>query len=332
MIKRNIKGIIGSSEIIKETILSAEKFVNSNVNLLISGETGTGKKLFAEAIHKAGKNKNGPFVVINCANLTFPLFESEFFGHVRGAFTGANTTEIGIVESAKNGTLVFDKVEFLPLDLQQKLIDFVEKKEFRQVGGRAIRKIDLRLIFTTQKNLFEEIENKKMLDAFYYRISIAFLRIPPLRKRKNDIPLLADSLIKKNAEKFGYKTNLISSLAVLKLMEYDFPGNIRELENIMIQSSLNSDKSVINVDDLSLRITGNNVVDKLTEGKENIPGLSNLKKGVPISLDNELKKIEKVLIEEALDITGGQRNEASKMLSITDRSMRYRIDSLGIKK
>ncbi len=330
MIENKFSGIIGSSEILRDVISSAEKFANSNVNILISGETGTGKKLIAEAIHQAGNSQNGPFVIINCANLTVPLFESELFGYVKGAYTGANTTEKGIVESAEKGTLVFDKVEFLPLDLQQKLIDFIEKKEFRRVGGREVKKIDLKLIFTTQKNLFEEIGNNKMLDAFYYRISTASLNVPPLRKRKNDIPMLANYLIKKNSSKLGYKTNLISSVALLKLMEYDFPGNIRELENILIQSSLISDSDVIKLEHLCLNTNKQNVLEREISEKEKIPCLSKLKKEGAISLDDELKIIEKALIEEALSMTGGQQVEASRLLNVSERSMRYRIGNLKI--
>jgi len=322
--------IIGESEGIKNVIHLAEKAARADSNILLQGETGTGKELFAEYVHKCSNRSEKPFVAINCASLPDQLIESELFGYVKGAYTGANTTEKGIVESAEKGTLVFDKVEFLPLDLQQKLIDFIEKKEFRRVGGREVKKIDLKLIFTTQKNLFEEIGNNKMLDAFYYRISTASLNVPPLRKRKNDIPMLANYLIKKNSSKLGYKTNLISSVALLKLMEYDFPGNIRELENILIQSSLISDSDVIKLEHLCLNTNKQNVLEREISEKEKIPCLSKLKKEGAISLDDELKIIEKALIEEALSMTGGQQVEASRLLNVSERSMRYRIGNLKI--
>ena len=331
-IENKIDGVIGVSKVFRDLISSAEKFANSNVNILISGETGTGKKLIAKAIHQASNMKDGPFVIINCSNLTVSLFESELFGYVKGAFTGANTTEKGMVESADKGTLVFDKVEFLPIELQQKLIDFIENKVFRRVGGRETKKIDIRLIFTTQKNLFEESSNRKMLDTFFFRISTALLNVPPLRKRKEDIALLSNYLVKKNSDKFGYKASLISSVALLNLLDYDFPGNIRELENILIQSSLISGGSVIKLDHLCLNTKKEIIPEQEISEKELVSCISKLRNEGAISLDDELKKIEKALIEEALSMTGGQQVEASRMLNISERSMRYRIKNLGIKK
>lgn len=236
--------IIGNSLALKKNLEFINKVAKSDKNVLIWGETGTGKDLTAKKLHELSDRRNKPFVAINCVNIPEDLFEAELFGYVRGAFTGAIKEKLGLLEIAKDGTVFIDEIGDLSLHLQAKILRIIEEKELRRIGDTFVRKIYACFIFATNKNLQEEVNEGKFRKDLYYRINVMRLYIPPLRERKEDIPLLVKYILEKENNGKEYKKE-VSRIALEKLMAYDFPGNIRELENIMERALAFSDEDII---------------------------------------------------------------------------------------
>lgn len=224
--------IVGESIIIKEILQYIKKVAKSEKNVLIFGETGTGKDLIARRIHELSQRKYKSFVAINCANIPEQLFEAELFGYVRGSFTGAIREKVGLLEVAEKGTVLLDEIGDLSLYLQAKILRLIDNKELRRIGETVIRNIDIRFIFATNKDLYEEVNKGRFRRDLYYRISVVRFYIPPLRDRKVDVPLLVNYFLKKE-ERLRHCKKGILIKALRKLMKYNFPGNIRELENII---------------------------------------------------------------------------------------------------
>jgi transcriptional regulator with PAS, ATPase and Fis domain len=224
--------LVGKSKSIKEIRKFIEKASVSENCVLVSGETGVGKELVAREIHKRSIRQNGPFIVVDLTSIPDNLFESELFGYKKGSFTDAKEDKAGLIEEANRGTLFFDEIGDLPFHLQSKLLRVIENKELRRIGETRTRRVDVRYIFATNKDLKEEIKAKKFRKDLFFRISILDLYIPPLRERKEDIPLLIEYFLEReNKERKNNK--IISKEAFIKLIEYDFPGNVRELENMI---------------------------------------------------------------------------------------------------
>jgi two-component system, NtrC family, response regulator PilR len=294
-------------------------------NVLITGESGTGKELVARAIHVQSNRSGLPFVVINCGGIPETLLESELFGYKKGAFTGAIKDKIGFLEAAHGGTLFLDEVGELPLSLQVKLLRMVQEKTFTPVGGTDEIKVDVRIISATNKNLGIKVADGSFREDLYYRLNVVNIALPPLRERREDIPLLARYFLDKSAAETGKNVSEISDFALDCLMRYDFPGNIRELENIIERGVALSTTSIMLPDSLdvsSCSSAGGGRPATADAGGGSIP-----RDG--FMLDELLERYEREYVEKALQQSGGSIKGAAQLLGITLRSMRYRIQKFA---
>jgi DNA-binding NtrC family response regulator len=301
--------IIGKSKPMQEVFDLIRRVADSPTNLLITGESGTGKELVAKAIHYNSDRQDSPFIPVNCAAIPEQLLESELFGHVRGAFTDAKMDKRGLFEEAHKGTLLLDEISELPLLLQAKLLRAIQEKEIRRVGATKPISVDVRIIAATNLNLTEEVKAKRFREDLYYRLNVIELRLPPLRERREDIPLLVNAFMTKCAEPRGKQVQGVSESALAMLMDYGWPGNVRELENVIERAVTLSRTELIVPDDLPLTIQGargdRRVLDDAAE--RTLP----------------LDEVEKEYILKILEKTGGNKYQAAQMLGI-DRKTLYR--------
>jgi len=312
--------MIGKSKGMLKVYSIIKKVSETPTNVLILGESGTGKELVAMAIHEHSPRKSMPFVVINCGGVPESLLESELFGYMKGAFTGAYADKPGLFEIARGGTIFLDEIGDLPSLLQVKLLRVVQEKTFRRVGGAEDKKVDIRIISATNKNLEEKVNDGSFREDLYFRLNVIPIQIPPLRERKEDIPVLTNYFIEKYSKAFGKEIKKISSYALELLMKYPFPGNVRELENIIERSVALETSNIVLPENLIL--TGS-VQDLNRFSNGDIP-----KDGV--DLNEELAKYEKHLIEKALKKARGSKTKAAEILQVSFDSLRYRIEKLGI--
>ncbi|MEW8522871.1 MAG: sigma-54 dependent transcriptional regulator [Candidatus Thiodiazotropha endolucinida] len=292
-----------------------DKLARSQAPVYISGESGTGKELAARLIHKQGPRADHPFVAVNCGAIPQELMESELFGHKKGSFTGANHDHQGLFLSADGGTLFLDEIADLPLHMQVKLLRAIQEKHIRPVGRQQEIPVDVRIISATHKKLAELVEIGDFRQDLYYRINVIELPIPPLRERSEDIPLLAQHFLTRISRDSGSKKSKLSSSALKKLRGYEFPGNIRELENILERSVTLLDGSNLEADDLHLPANHKNVESSTNRSQP---------------LGHKMEQIERETIIEALEETRWNRTAAAKKLGMSLRSLRYRLDKLGI--
>jgi len=263
--------IIGESPAIKKIINEVKKFADAKSNVLLLGETGTGKELLARAIHFNGKRADKPFIPINCSALPENLLESELFGHVKGAFTGAIGFKKGLLEEADGGTVFLDEIGNLSMGLQSKLLRVLEDYQIRPVGGNQSVKVDLRFISATNRNLGEAVKDGTFREDLYYRINVVTIKLPPLRERKEDIQLLANHLIRKYSGESGKTIEDIGAQTLELLIHYNWPGNIRELQNVIERAVLIADDGIINAEHLPNNIqTSVPFVDEMLEDKLSI--------------------------------------------------------------
>ena len=311
--KYGFENIIGTSNSIQQIFALINRVSELKVNVLVSGESGTGKELVARAIHYSGSRKDGPFIPVNCGAIPETLIESEFFGHAKGAFTGATRDKKGLFEEADGGTIFLDEIGDLPVHLQVKLLRVLEEKKVRPLGKTEPVNIDVRIISATNKNLEQEIMDSKFREDLFYRLNVIKVAIPPLRERKDDIPMLAHHFLNKFAKEMDKKISGISNDALEELEKYHYPGNIRELENIMARCVALESDEIIKKDSLPKLNTEGDYID-LTD-------TLNAKD----SIDSVLGDVEKQIIENAMKSSQGNKSEAAKMLGITLRSLRYRL-------
>lgn len=314
--KYRFEGIIGTSPQITKVMEIAGRVAGSDATVLITGESGTGKELLARGIHYNSSRSEGPFVAINCAAIPENLLEGELFGHVRGAFTGAIKDKAGKFDLAHKGTLFLDEVGELKVEHQAKVLRALQEKKIDRVGGGAPVSVDVRLIAATNRNLGEAIENGEFRNDLYYRLSVITLEMPPLRKRKEDIPLLVEHFISKfsGGRKVGVEREFIKALR-----DYAWPGNVRELENIMERAMILRQGDTITPAELPERLG--------LKGKE-IAGLS-------LELPEEgisIEELEKTLLIMALDKHDGNQTKAAKYLGLTRPTLVYRMEKYGIQK
>ena len=253
--------MIGSSKPFKNMLNLINRSANSNINILLQGETGTGKELIAQAVHEASNRKDKPFVIIECTGLNESLFESELFGHEKGAFTGATSAKKGLIEIGHGGTIFFDEIGDIPLNMQVKLLRLIETRSFRAVGGLMPKSSDFRLICASHKNLFAMVQKGEFREDLYYRIANFPIDLPPLRERKEDIKLLIKQFLKDS----DFKNKKLSKAALEKLYAYDYPGNIRELKSKIEQAVLISNDDIIDVDDLPTLMNKNVKTNNITK-------------------------------------------------------------------
>lgn len=314
--------ISGSPEMIKIFSL-IPKAAFSKASVLITGESGTGKELVARAIHQHSPRNNEPFVTINCGGVPEQLLESELFGYKKGSFTGAVTDKMGLFEAAHKGTIFLDEIGDLPLSLQVKLLRIVQEKSFKPVGGTQEIGVDVRIISATNINLEEKVIRGEFREDLFYRLNVIQIRIPSLRERKMDIPILAQHFLGKYSQESGKEIRQISSYALKVLLDYSFPGNVRELENIVERSVALETSNIILPDSLTLSRFKNEME------KNGVPGPDIPPEG--IDLEEEVGKLEKQLLLKALDRANGEMKKAAELLHIPYRSIRYRLEKYGIK-
>jgi len=313
-------GMIGKSREMLKVYGTIKKVSETPANILILGESGTGKELVAKAIHEHSPRKDMPFVVINCGGIPENLLESEFFGYMKGSFTGAFTDKAGLFESANNGTIFLDEIGELPSLLQVKLLRVVQEKTFRRIGGTLDIKVNVRIISATNQNLEDKVKRGSFREDLYYRLNVIPIHLPPLRERREDIPVLTRYFIEKYSQEFAKDIKTISSYALELLMDYPFPGNVRELENIIERS-------------VALESTNIILPDNLFIDREQVKNDHPHPAGIPevgIQLNEELAKIERQFIEMALNKTKGSKTKAAELLHVTFDSLRYRIEKLRI--
>ncbi len=247
-----LKQLVGDSPVFLKEIKKIPVMAKCDASVLISGETGTGKELCARAIHYLSPRSSKPFIPISCGAIPTELVENELFGHIRGAFTGADSLQPGLIHEADGGTLFLDEIDCLPFQVQVKLLRFLQEKEYRMLGSTKICRVDVRIIASTNINLEESVKQGRFRQDLFYRINIIPLLMPPLRDRKTDVPVLARHFLSKYALEFNKRVNDFTSEALQKLIVYDWPGNIRELENVIERAVVFSKQMVIESDDVVL--------------------------------------------------------------------------------
>jgi two-component system response regulator PilR (NtrC family) len=300
------------------------RLARSQAPVYISGESGTGKELVARLIHANGPRAGGAFVPVNCGAIPAELMESEFFGHRKGSFTGALADKQGLFQAAHGGTLFLDEVADLPLAMQVKLLRAIQEKAVRSVGSEQEARVDVRILSATHKNLAQEVELNRFRGDLFYRINVIELRVPSLRERAADIPLLADFCVRRLARDYTLAAPHLHDDALAALRGYAFPGNVRELENVLERAFTMCEGNVIRAVDLGLPI-GDDAPEDPTAG---LPSEFVEESGV--SLEKFLEDIERRAITRALDLERWNRTAAAKRLGMSFRSLRYRLKKLGI--
>ena len=293
------------------------RIAQSNSNVIITGESGTGKELVATAVHTLSPRKGKKFIDINCAAFPEGLLESELFGHMKGAFTGAAYNKQGLFEIADGGSVFLDEICEMSINLQAKLLRVLENSTFRRVGGTADIKVDVRIISATNQDIKEEISAGRFREDLYYRLNVVPLHIPPLRERKEDIPMLVEHFLKK----FSFAERKVSPQVMKLFMEYPWKGNVRELGNVIERIALLTDKDEITIEDVPHEIL------MFSEGAEYTSDLT--KEGV--DLDSIIESMEKKYLLNALKITDGNKTKAARLLKLSFRSFRHRLSKYGIK-
>lgn len=318
--------ILGDSERITALRKQIAKLARSQAPVYISGESGTGKELAARAIHQLGPRASKPFIAVNCGAIPAELVESEFFGYKKGAFTGAHQDNEGLFQAANGGTLFLDEVADLPLSMQVKILRAIQEKAVRKVGSQTEIKLDVRILSATHKNLHDLVAANEFRQDLFYRLNVIQLDVPPLRDRKEDIPILTQNILARLTQDSG-ETISISQAALNALCELPFPGNVRELENTIERAYTMCDGSSINENDISL--------DRFNDSSRN-QGHSSQKtdhfsKSLTYdSIDEYLAEIEKDILLKALEKDRWNKTNAAKTLGISFRSFRYRLSKLGL--
>lgn len=310
--------MIGDSAPITQARSMIEKLARSQAPVYISGESGSGKELAARLIHLSSSRRDGPFIGVNCGAIPENLMESEFFGYKKGAFTGAHQDKEGMFHAANGGTLFLDEVADLPLAMQVKLLRAIQEKKVRMVGGTHEESVDVRIISATHRNLSIMMESGQFRQDLYYRLNVIELKMPALREMPQDIPLLARNLLDRQCRTLGVPVPEIDSKALAMLTQHDFPGNVRELENVLERALALCDGHTITTGDLLLH-----------SGARTLPEPDNAR---GLALPHYLENIEKKVILDALEKTGNNKTAAAKLLGVSFRTLRYRLSKLGLSK
>jgi two-component system response regulator PilR (NtrC family) len=317
-------GIVGESPEIKKILELLPRIAAATSNVLITGESGTGKELIAKAIHRESPRKDRPFVTVNCGSVPETLMESELFGHKKGSFTGATATRSGLFEAAHGGTIFLDEIAELSPPVQVKLLRAVQEKTFKMVGGSEEIIVDVRIISATNRDLERDVMEGQFREDLYYRLNVINIHMPPLRERPDEIPLLAHHFLEKYSKEMGRDIRKISSFALDILKSYNFPGNIRELENIIERSVALESSNIVLPDSLTL----SSFKQTQVRSKAETVTLALPQEG--IDLDNVLGHLEQNLLQQALDRTRGAKQKAAELLGISFRSFRYRLAKYGL--
>lgn len=325
--------LFGESTAMQRARMTIQKLARSQAPVLITGESGVGKELAARSIHELGPRSAGPFVPVNCGAIPTELMESEFFGHRKGSFTGAHSDKDGLVQAANGGTLFLDEIAELPQHMQVKLLRVIQEKTVRPIGGRNEIPIDVRIVSATHKDLARLVDGGDFRQDLYYRINVIELRMPPLRDRREDILLLADRYLDRLAPEWSINRPKLSPEAQEALRAYDFPGNVRELENILERAVALSDGDVIRTEELQLapRIVSDSATNPVA-APPSPPAINGgaLAGAQRVGLENYIDTLEREVINKALEECRYNKTAAAKKLGITFRALRYRLKKLGI--
>src|ERR1700760_2033360 len=323
----NVRGpsLIGRSEAMGQLREMIARVARSQAPVHIFGESGTGKELVARLVHETGSRREGPFVAVNCGAIPTELMESELFGHKRGSFTGAVADKQGLIQSAEGGTLFLDEVADLPLHMQVKLLRVVQEKTVRPIGESREETVDVRILSATHKNLADLVADGRFREDLYYRINVIELRVPSLRERANDIPDLSESILGRLGKRMNIDAPQIGEDAYRLLLDYPFPGNVRELENILERALTLCTDGLITPEHIKLRAA----VRPAGEITTPVPLLPTEDTG-SAPLGTQLEDIERDAIVKALEKTRYNKTAAAKLLGMSFRALRYRIKKLGI--
>jgi two-component system response regulator AtoC len=315
---RGPAGIVGRSVALQQAIALARKVARHPSTVLITGESGTGKELIAGLVHEAGPRAAAPFVAVNCGAIPEQLLESELFGHVRGAFTGAVEGRAGLFQEAHGGTLFLDEIGELPVALQVKLLRALQEGEIRAVGDNVARPVDVRVITATSRNLEEEVRAGRFRADLFYRVNVVRIPLPPLRERREDIPELVRHFMGVFNARLNLQVSDVTSSAMRALMDYAWPGNVRELENVVERAMVLTDGRQVDLEHLPAQLR--------TPGAP-IPGDDG---DLDLSVKRQTEALERSLIERALRQTGGNRTRAAKLLDLSHRALLYKIKEYGL--
>jgi len=316
--KYKISSMVSQSQKMEEVINVAARVADSKANVLVTGENGTGKEVLAKGIHYLSPRRDAPFVAVNVPALTETLLESELFGHERGAFTGADKMKKGRFEIAHSGTIFLDELGDIPQSIQVKLLRVLQEHQFERVGGNEKIEVDVRIIAATNKDLEQKIKDGSFREDLYYRLNVVSIKIPPLRERKEDILPMVESFTEKYCKENNKEKMEISKEAADVLMKYNYPGNVRELENIIERAVVLTRTNVITLNDLPMNIKGfkeEKMLAALGEG----------------TLTDQVEALEKQLIFDALLESDGNQTKAGKLLGLTERNLRYKLKKYNIK-
>jgi two-component system response regulator PilR (NtrC family) len=319
--------LIGDSAAMQQVRSTVAKLARNQAPVYIAGESGVGKELVARLIHEQGPRAGGPFVPVNCGAIPSELMESEFFGHRKGSFTGAAADKEGLFQAAQGGTLFLDEVAELPLHMQVKLLRAIQEKAVRPIGGRDEIPVDVRILSATHKNLAELVEQGQFRQDLFYRINVIELRVPPLRERRGDVPQLAKFILDGLATKSGDGPGVLSLGAQQALAGYDFPGNVRELENILERAMAMCEGTNIDAGDLMLPQRGTHLGGDVGGVRHPDPVREATSDG---GLDDYITNLERTAIVKALEESRYNKTAAARKLGITFRALRYKLKKLGI--
>ncbi len=330
-IKYGFGNLIGTSPKMAEMYGLIMSIVGTRTNVFITGESGTGKELVARAIHFESSRKEKPFVAVNCGAIPENLLESELFGHMKGAFTGAVANREGLAEQADGGTLFLDEITELPLHLQVKLLRFIQERNFRRVGGASDISVDIRLIAASNRDVEAEVGAGRFREDLFYRLNVIRINIPPLRERREDIPVLLRFFMEKFGKSLGKDLKGVSEEALKLLVDYDYSGNVRELENIVERAVALESSNRITAESLPAALKAGYGGDNLHAGIRPQPY-----NGVPeiqaegMDLEKKVEEFEKAIIKAALRKSGGVKKKAAELLGLSFRSMRYKLSKYDI--
>jgi two-component system, NtrC family, response regulator AtoC len=319
------QGIVGAGEAMQKIFDTIKKVAPAVTTVLITGETGTGKELIANAIHRNSPRKNNPFIKINCAAIAENLVESELFGYEKGAFTGAVSTKPGRFELADKGTLFLDEIGELPRDMQVKLLSVIQDSEFQHVGGLRTIKVDVRLIAATNRNLFQDVKDGLFREDLYYRLNVFHTHVPPLRERKEDVLPLAEYFIQKFNKKLERQIKQLDPRVQDVFLHYDWPGNIRELENLVERLVLMATGDVILLEGLPAEM-------RLAAAAPKVPRPEGLEKPFKDMMRNHMEEVEKQAIIVCLDECGGNVTKAAQCLGLSRKGLQLKMIKYNLRK
>ena len=312
--------LIGDSKAMVSLNNQIEKVARTQAPIFIHGQSGTGKELVAQLIHSLGARRDKPFIAVNCGAIPRDLMESEFFGHMKGSFTGATSDKLGFFRAADGGTLFLDEVSELPIDMQAKLLRVIQEQSVRPVGHEQELPIDVRILSASHRDLHQRVEEELFRQDLYFRLNVITIKTPPLTQRTEDIPMLADHFIAKYAKEWQMPAVQLAPKTLDALCEYSFPGNVRELENILQRAFTMSENDVISIEDL-------NLPNHQSQPVQTVESSTNMADG---NLEAYIENIERLAINEALEATRWNKTAAAEKLGISFRALRYRCKKLNI--